>query len=302
MGLFYNYKKTGSGIDKNAPEKSRILIFFEILLRKFWKIIEVNLLYSVFYIPIVIAVVSFYYLSNPYTKLLVMAVCIIAFAIVFGPATAGVFKIMRSYSIENHAFIFTDFKKAFTDNFKKSFFMGIIDLVVYLSVYAAIKVYPPMYDSTGSYFVYVPMILSISIGLAVTLINFYSYLMIIATDLSFKDIIKNSIVLTCFEIKKNIISFVITFIIVAVFVVLTLLNGFTVYAFPFVPAALIIFIICFNSYPVVQKYVINPYYEQKGEVNPELANESDEAIFEDKGGSEQPVEKPKKSKKRKTIS
>ena len=51
MGLFFNYNKTGSGVDKNAPEKSRIVVFFEILLRHFWKIMEVNMLYSVFLLP-----------------------------------------------------------------------------------------------------------------------------------------------------------------------------------------------------------------------------------------------------------
>ena len=54
------------------------------------------------------------------------------------------------------------------------------------------------------------------------------------------------------------------------------------------------------SYPIIQKYVINPYYESKGEVNPELENASseneDDAIFEDKGGSEKPIESRKKSK------
>lgn len=50
---------------------------------------------------------------------------------------------------------------------------------------------------------------------------------------------------------------------------------------PFVPAAIICFIICFNSYPVVQKYVINPYYEQRGEVNPEIgtADTDDEEVI-----------------------
>jgi hypothetical protein len=75
-------------------------------------------------------------------------------------------------------------------------------------------------------------------------------------------------------------------------------------AFPFVPAAIIIFTITFNSYPVIQKYVINPYYEQNGEINPELEDsiDEDEVLFEDMGGKETPVDNSKKSKKGKTIS
>ena len=58
------------------------------------------------------------------------------------------------------------------------------------------------------------------------------------------------------------------------------------------------FISCFNSYPVIQKFVINPYYTSIGEVNPELMDESqsEEQIFEDMGGKEKPIEKRKKGK------
>lgn len=302
MGLFFSYKKTGKGIEKNSPEKSRIVIFFEILLRKFWKILETNLLYSVFFIPLVIAYYAFYNVSSFNIKMAVILLCVIIFIIFFGPATSGVFKVMRNFAIEKHSFILTDFKKAFTDNYKKSLIMGIINLVVYFSVFAAIKVYPQLSETTGSQLVYIPLILSISLGIAVTMISFYSYLMIVATDLSLKNLLKNSVVLCCYAIKKNIISLVCTLLISAIFVVLTIINLYTVFAFPFVPAALIIFIICFNSYPVVQKYVINPYYEQRGEVNPELLDEEEETIFEDKGGSEEPVIQNKKNGKGKTIS
>ena len=66
--------------------------------------------------------------------------------------------------------------------------------------------------------------------------------------------------------------------------------------------ALVWFIVCFNSYPVIQKYVINPYYDSIGKVNPELSSDVDtveeETLFEDMGGKEKPVEKRKKTKGR----
>ena len=121
-------------------------------------------------------------------------------------------------------------------------------------------------------------------------------------NLFFRTILKNSFVLACVALKKNLLTLLISLLIVGIFVVLILLNMNTVFLLPFVPAAFIAFIICFNSYPVIQKYVINPYYEQKGEVNPELADdeadsEDEEVLFEDKGGSEKPIEKKKSKKK-----
>jgi hypothetical protein len=75
---------------------------------------------------------------------------------------------------------------------------------------------------------------------------------------------------------------------------------------PVFPAAFICFMTCFNSYPVIQQYVINPYYTSIGKINPELLagqpEEGDEPpIFEDMGGKEKPIEKRKKGKG-KTIS
>lgn len=304
MGLFYKHNKTGAGIEKNAPEKSRIVIYFEILLRKFWKMITVNLLYSVFLLPLMLVFYALFYMNNLTSKLVVAGVSLVAFLLVFGPATAGVFKIMRNYALERHSFILSDFKKAFTENYKKSFVMGLIDIIVMFSVYAAIEVYPNMAQVQDSYLMYVPMVLSISLGIGVIFISFYSYLLIVATDVSFKNVIRNSIVLTCLDIKKSLISFVVTIVLAAVFVVLTIYNLYTIVALPFVPAAIIIFTITFNSYPIIQKYVINPYYEQKGEKNPELADEleDDEVVFEDMGGKETPVDNSKKGKKGKTIS
>ena len=64
------------------------------------------------------------------------------------------------------------------------------------------------------------------------------------------------------------------------------------------PASFLCFVSGFNCYPAIQKYVINPYYISIGEVNPELddAAEEEEAIFEDMGGKEKPIEKRKKGK------
>lgn len=303
MGLFYSYKKAGAGVEKNASKKRGIALYFEIFIRKFWKLLEVNLLYSVFFIPLIFAFYAFFFMTNVYLKMIVMTVSIIVFALVFGPATASVFKIMRNYSLEKNAFILTDFKRAFSENYKKSLAMGIINLVVFLSVYASIKVYPVMVSYYNSKLIYIPMILCISIGIAVIFISFYSYLLIVATDVSFKNVIRNSIILTIVAMKKNIISFIVTILISAAFVVLTIYNLYTLVALIFVPASIIMFTITFNSYPIIQKYVINPYYEQKGEKNPELDDvDEEDVVFEDMGGKEQPIDNTKSKSKKKRIS
>ena len=70
MGLFGGYENAGPGIPKSELEKKGIFKFFEIYGRKFWKLIELNLIYLLFCIPI----------------------------ITFGPATAALLKIARNYT------------------------------------------------------------------------------------------------------------------------------------------------------------------------------------------------------------
>ena len=46
MGLFKaNYAKPGPGVSKDAPQKRRIIVFFEILGRKYWKLAQANLVF-----------------------------------------------------------------------------------------------------------------------------------------------------------------------------------------------------------------------------------------------------------------
>ena len=58
MGLFSykSYYKPGKGVEKDAPEKNAFFRFFEIYGRKFWRFIEVNFIYLVILLPILLTV------------------------------------------------------------------------------------------------------------------------------------------------------------------------------------------------------------------------------------------------------
>lgn len=54
MGLFTpNFTKPGPGIEKDAPPKKGLALFFEILFREFWELIKLNLLFVLTCLPIV---------------------------------------------------------------------------------------------------------------------------------------------------------------------------------------------------------------------------------------------------------
>jgi len=54
MGLFgKGFTYAGSGISKNAPKKKGFFRYMELFRAKFWKLIELNIFYTLFFIPLI---------------------------------------------------------------------------------------------------------------------------------------------------------------------------------------------------------------------------------------------------------
>ena len=191
------------------------------------------------------------------------------FMILFGPATAGMMKIMRNFFVEKPTFLVHDFLKTF------------------------------LAEQTGSKIYYVMLIVTLSISLVAILMNFYLFLMIVSTNLSMKNIFRNSFYLGIVCMKQNLFSLGILAVVVGGILLLALKTNMMVLMIiltflPFIPGTWLALMVTVNSYPSIQKYIINPYYEKRGEVNPEIEltrpASADEAVFSDMGGMEKPVD------------
>lgn len=313
MPLFGNYERSGSGIAKDAPQKKPFFRFWEIFFRKFWKLIGVNMLMALPAIPIAVAGAAIYYLAETKTSLAVAisGAMLLLFALLFGPNLAAVTKIFRYFVLEKPCFILDTYFKTFKSSFKQACPLGIIDLLVITSVASGFYVYPQLIEGLqvsgegGVAFYYALFIATLSIALAVIMMSFYGYLMIVSTELSFKNVLKNSLALSIVALKQNLITLVIAAVVMGIFAGLTLyFPAVMLIVWLFAPTAFVGFVIVFNCYPVIQKYVINPYYAQRGELSPEMAfsESSGENLFEDQGGKEAPIEPKKKGKKGKIVS
>ena len=305
MGLFINdYESAGSGISKHAPKKTGLRLFLDILGRKFWQLAGLNLLYFLFFMPLFMTLTAIRYIPDASVTLFVILLLVLTFAILIGPATAGMTKVIRCYLIEKHTFVVRDFFRGFRSNFKKAAVIGFIDTIVFVSAFAAVNVYPALAVQMGTKLMYVPMIISYSFVIVVLMMNYYIYLMLVATSLSLKNLIKNSFALAFVSMKNNLITTLFMALILALLLpVMRFAMPLFMTLLPFYPAAFMALVICFRSYPIIQKYVINPYYESIGQINPELTGfeeetEDVETVFEDKGGEEKPIEKRKKGKGR----
>lgn len=287
----------------SPKKKTGLRLFFDILGRKFWQLAGLNLLYFLFFMPLLLIVPAIRFIPSDAGVLIAMLVLGMTFAIIIGPATAGMTKVLRCYLIEKHTFVVRDFFRAFRANFKKASIIGFIDCIIVLSAVAAVQVYPALAVQMGTKLLYVPMVITYSVVLLVLMMNYYIYLMLVATSLSLKNLIKNSFALAFVSMKSNLLTTLFLVLILA-FMYPILLYAIPLFMtlLPFFPAAFMGYIICFNSYPVIQKYVINPYYASIGEINPELMGLADEfddedsEMFEKLDEKERVIEKRKKGK------
>ena len=53
MSIFQSYWKEGPGVEKDAPQKRGLALFCEIFLREAWSLIELNLIFVLFSLPVV---------------------------------------------------------------------------------------------------------------------------------------------------------------------------------------------------------------------------------------------------------
>lgn len=281
LGLFYHYDEAGPGVSKNGPKKNRLRVFFEIFGRKFWKLCLLNLIYLLFCIPVV----------------------------TIGPATSALMRVLKNYSIEKNSFVWSDFVESFKKDFGKSFIIGLLYAVIFTGITTGMFIYPDLIATSNLYLIL--MVITAIIGFVAVVSFFFAFLMTSTIDLTVKDILKNSLILTVVMGWRGLL----TALLVAIIIGGPLALG----AFVFPPIWLLTLglsfslaglVAAYNCYPYVQKYVVEPYYKAIGKDNPEYdylkpAGMEDINVFEDKGGEEAPIVKTKSTKtgkKNKTIS
>ncbi len=266
FGLF-NYSKPGPGIDKNAPKKKRFFFFFELYFRKFWKLIELNLLFLVCCIPIV----------------------------TIGPAICGMTYVLRNYSIEKPTFLLSDYWDAFKSNWKQGFVLWLLSTAV--TVMAGTSFFWYFVNSARSWMMLIPFGFCILLCLILFFMQFYIYLMAVTVELKLKYIIKNALIFAFLGAKTNIIT--------AFFVLLIAVP--TIWFFPItIPIIALLafstigFITVFNSYPYIIKYIVEPHEQQLREEqgdDEEEEEDEDDVIFTDIGSQERPAASSNNDKK-----
>lgn len=286
VGLFSaNYNKPGPGIDKDASQKPRFFIFFEVLKRKFWHLIRINMLYVLCNLP---ALVLAFLISSVFMqkihldggfgdffiRFFIAALMIFIPVITMGPVQAGFTYIMRNYSREEHAFIWWDFKENFVKNFKQGMIITGIDLVVMYVLAIALNFYSSAHgllSVAATSFVVLTIVIFF-------IMHLYIYPMLVTINLSIKNLYKNALIFSILKLFPNILFFVLN-ILIAFGTFYNLFLGIVLYIF--IMPSIVGLMNNFYVNPIIKKYAIDPFQSSDTQVEEDNDDDNESAEDED---------------------
>ena len=235
FGLF-DVTKEGPGIEKNAPKKKTIIVFFETFFRNFWKLMSVNAVY------------------------IIMSL----FVIPSGLANVGITNVTRNLARDKHSFMLSDYFETIKKNWKQGLIAGILNTLLFALMIFSVSIYS---RSDGTFAV---------IGLGVCMagliifavMNFYIYTLMITFKYTLKQLYVNSFKFVFLCLKNNLICAVSLLLVYAVNVaVFLLLPTYQTILIELLIAFLTFpgfrhLLIQFAVFPGIKKYIIDPYYKE----------------------------------------
>lgn len=232
MGLFNNYQREGKGVskDQNTP---RLVLFFQIFFRKFWKLISANMLYVLFCIPVV----------------------------TIGPATAGFTKILRNYAREEHAFLWGDFIETFKKNFKQAFLFSLLDLFVYAFLLFDFFALQSVANRVMATISMAAILLTVTVW---TFMHYYIYSMMITFNLTLRQLLKNAFIFCWAGFIRNLLLTVILAL-VTILAIQNLDIRFLLFLAVTLYFSFCGLLINFMVNPLIKKHMIDGYDPQTGE-------------------------------------
>lgn len=211
MGLFPNYNKPGPGVDKNAPKKKGVALYFELFFRHFWDFIKENMLYVLFSLPMFLVLYFMVSIFDVFSigrvaaenDLLLYYEALKLFYIITvlilcgsGPASAAMAYMMRCVTRETHCFLWSDFLDKLKENFKQGLLLSVMDvLLLTLILPVAIRFYYLQMMQTGQLVWMILLALLTVAVLAYVLLHQYFYQFIITFKLTFAAALKNSLLM-----------------------------------------------------------------------------------------------------------
>ncbi len=229
----FRHDRPGPGIDPNAPKKTGIAWFFDIIYREFWPLLWLNLWFLMYCVPI----------------------------FTIGPAIAGMYTVLIRMLRDQPVDVAPEFRKAFRDNFKAAFLMYVLQIVMTILLVWSWFFY-------GAFSSVLQMVV-VSIAFLCLLLSLYVYPMMVSVELTLPQVLKNSFFLLYLNWKKTLIMvscWLITVLIIFLFAHVYMIG------FAFFQPVFLGLILCFCAYEGIEKYCYQAYVPpEKEKKEPKLS-------------------------------
>lgn len=274
-----DYETPGAGVPENEPQKPGPIRYFIVSGRKFWDMVVLNLLYFLFSLPAIAiyTLIGLLFLENAgdavggalaaegmtdiqilELKAAVHIVLSVGFGFLItallgsGAPRAGLSFVLRNYSREEHAFLWSDFLENTKKNLGKGTVIFLIDVLFTFIICLDIA----SYGGAGTFWGLIASYIALFIFIIYILMHPYIYMILVTFGIKLKAAYKNAFMLTAVKIFQNAGCLVLA--VVMTLVILELANRWPVLMFLLLMAVFSFpcLILDMNSFSVVKKYMI----------------------------------------------
>ena len=228
MPIFRFRDKPGKGVDENAPPKTGLALFFDVLFRNFFDFMKLSLLFTLFCIPV----------------------------ITIPAALTAMSKIAFLMSRDQHYFLWMDFR----DTFKKEFVSSTLIGWLYFAALAlsGASTYTSAIQAENNNFLYVPLLIGSVSFILLVMTGFYIFPLLAAIDLTPSQAAKNAFLLAILYQPYNFVTLIIFAVLVFLLVIFT---PFTLILWPLFFFMFLSFMTTFCANAGITKYVLQPEEE-----------------------------------------
>lgn len=202
--------------------------------------------------------------------LVVLAIVLVFVLVTWGWQSAGAAYVLRGLVRHDPVFMLSDYFHAVKKNLRQGFFVGLIDaLVIIVLTFDICYLYSISAGTIND------ILLFITSGMFIMymIMRIYMYLLMITFDMSIRKILKNSLIFTVLGIKRNALAMVGCVLALVLNIILGIICMNISFIVPLILPLFYYmssagFTAVYAAYPVIDKYMIEPYRQEHPEEFP----------------------------------
>ena len=267
LGMF-NFEKPGRGIEKDAPQKRGFFMFFDILLRRFWRIMTLSLSYTLLSVPQIVifffvslflqAFLGFYEDASVTIYVSIYATLFFTCFLGMGPSGAGHTYVLRNFARDDHSWPWEDCWSNYKSNFRQSIAVFLLDIVVVSVLVGAAWLY-----LSGALPLPLPPIVTACFGLLALLallvyimMHSFLYVLMVTFDMKLGTLFRTAFSMTMAKLLPCMLLYAIAAGVFALFMALYFVNTVFIALFAALGFSLVWFICTYYATTAVDAFKI----------------------------------------------